>query len=243
MKTKNLKFFNLAQRPEYKAKKYSKSGRVLYGGRAIYNREKLAKKSKQILGRSLTPDEVSRFLYATGKRIKRGLKNGKLKKRPDGTIYEDPDKIEIKNALGNIEGKGGYNALANEVWRLALFGKGLKHRSALCKIFRFPIDCIEGQWDEAQKYFGKLSAQEIEALRNQKYLKPLTRKERQFWRELQAKQRGRKPTMENRFEKPGREISPKEYKRLLEMTKPSAIREIIRAVSTSSPGPSCPSPV
>jgi hypothetical protein len=258
MRIKNLKYFNLAQGPEYKAKKYSKSGRVLYGGKAIYNREKLSKKSKQILGRSLTPDEVSRFLYAMGKRVECGLENGTLKKSPDGTIYEDREKREMiegekkaRAALGNVDGKGGFNNLAKEVWRLVLTGRGLKHRSALCKKYHLPVDCIKEQWDEAQEYFEKLSVQEIAALLNQKCLKRLPGKERQFWKEFQAKQRerrGQKPIIKNRFEKPGREISPEEYKEkfgydpsdplLLERTKPSAIREIIRAVSTSSPRPS-----
>ena len=223
MKTKNLKFFNLAQGPEYKAIKYSKSGCGSGGGKPIYNRGKLAKISKSILGRSLTRDEVSRFLYAIGKRIERGLENGTLKKNPDGTIYEDREKREkiegekkARAALGNVFGVGGFNALAKEVRRLALFGKGLKHRSALCKKYHLPIDCIKEQWDEDQEYFEKLPAQEIEALRNQEYLKPLPWKVRQYWKELQAeqrKQRGQKSIIENRFEKPGREISPEEYKK------------------------------
>jgi len=194
MRIKNLKYFNLAQGPEYKAKKYSKSGRVLYGGKPIYNRGKLAKISKSILGRSLTRAGVSRFLYAIGKRIERGLENGTLKKNPDGTIYEDREKREkiegekkARAALGNVDGKGGFNNLAKEIWRLALAGKGLKHRSALCKKYHLPVDCIKEQWGQEEEYLGKLPAQEIEALRNQKYLKPLTRKERQFWKEFQAK--------------------------------------------------------
>ena len=189
MRIKNLKYFILAQSPEYKAIKYSKSGCGSGGGKPVYNRKKLAKKSKPILGRSLTPDEVSRFLYATGKRVERGLKSGKLKRSPDGTIYEDPNKIEIRQALGNVFGAGGFNALAKEVWRLALAGKGLKNRSALCKKYHLPVDCIKEQWDEDQEYFEKLPAQEIEALRNQKYLKPLPWKVRQYWEELQAKNR------------------------------------------------------
>jgi hypothetical protein len=215
MRIKNLKYFNLAQGPEYKAIKYSKSGCGSGGGKPIYNREKLAKKSKPILGRSLTPDEVSRFLYATGKRIELGLKSGRYKKAPDGTIYEDPDKTDIEKAFGNVEGKGGFNSLAKEVWRLALVGKGLKNRSTLCKKYHLPVGCLKEQWDEGQEYFEKLPAQEIEALRNLECLKPLTRKERQFWRELQAeqrKQKGQKPIIKNRFAKPGRETSPEEYK-------------------------------
>lgn len=163
-------------------------GKELYhGGKATHDCVGISKEIKRTQGRDIDPTIISQMIYRGKGYIKRGVRSGRFLK---GKYLGKKIVVQFNRVLGNVFGEVGFENLAKEVRRLALAGENLEdHSRDLCRKYRLPVDCIKEQWDEDQEYFEKLPAQEIEALRNQKYLKPLTRKEKQFWREFQAKNR------------------------------------------------------
>ena len=186
MKQNNLDVVNMV--PRYRRLKHVRfNGKNFPGGKATHDCVGIAKEIKRTQKRDIDPRSVSRFLSRAEGDIKRGVRSGRFLK---GKYLGKKIVVQFNRVLGNVFSERGFENLAKEVWRLALAGENLEdHSRDLCRKYRLPVDCIKEQWDEDQEYFEKLPAQEIEALRNQKYLKPLPWKVRQYWEELQAKNR------------------------------------------------------